>query len=281
MRVLVLGAGGQVGRALVAALPRVTALRHSDLDIADAAAATIDWAAYDTVVNAAAFTDVDGAETAEGRPAAWRVNADGPAALAAICRRNGSTLVHLSTEYVFDGRSDQPYAEDAPVAPLSVYGASKAAGDIAARSVERHYLVRPTWVVGEGRNFVRTMLRLAEKGVEPTVVADQVGRPTFATDLAAAIVHLVASGAPYGTYHVTGCGEPASWADVARATFDLAGHGDLQVTGTTTAEYFADKPHAARRPLNSVLDLSRAAAAGVELPDWRERLADYVRTSAS
>jgi dTDP-4-dehydrorhamnose 3,5-epimerase len=276
VRVLVLGAGGQVGRALVAALPGVTALRHTDLDIADAAAAPIDWSAFDTVVNAAAFTDVDGAETAEGRPAAWRANAAGPAALAAVCRRHGSTLVHLSTEYVFDGRAAAPYAEDAPVAPLSAYGASKAAGDLAVQAVERHYLVRPTWVVGDGRNFVRTMLALAEKGVEPTVVADQVGRPTFATDLAAAIVHLVANGAPYGSYHVTGGGEPASWADVARETFALAGRRDLRVADTTTAEYFADKPHAARRPLNSVLDLSRAAAAGVELPDWRERLAEYV-----
>jgi dTDP-4-dehydrorhamnose reductase len=285
VRVLVLGAGGQVGKALVAALPDATALRHSELDIgnldiADAANATIDWAAYDTVVNAAAFTDVDGAETPDGRAAAWRTNATGPSALAAICHRTGSTLVHLSTEYVFDGRSTQPYAEDAPLTPLSVYGASKAAGDVAVQTVERHYLVRPSWVVGDGRNFVRTMLRLAEKGVEPAVVADQVGRPTFAADLAAAIVQLVASGAPYGSYHVTGGGEPASWAEVARATFALAGHGDLRVTDTTTAEYFADKPHAARRPLNSVLDLSRASAAGVELPDWRVRLAEYVTGSA-
>jgi dTDP-4-dehydrorhamnose reductase len=279
VRVLVLGAGGQVGRALVAALPAATALGHADLDIAVAASAPIDWAAYDTIVNAAAFTDVDGAETAEGRAAAWRANAAGPAALAAICRRTGSTLVHLSTEYVFDGRAAQPYPEDAPVAPLSAYGASKAAGDLVVQTVERHYLVRPTWVVGEGRNFVRTMLRLAAKGVEPAVVADQIGRLTFASDIAAAIVHLVASGAPYGSYHVTGGGEPASWADVARATFALSGHGDLRVTDTTTAEYFADKPHAAGRPLNGVLDLSRAASVGVELPDWRGRLAEYIRRS--
>jgi dTDP-4-dehydrorhamnose reductase len=280
VRVLVLGAGGQVGRALAAALPDATALRRLDLDIADAADASIDWAAYDTIVNAAAFTDVDGAETVEGRAAAWRANATGPAALAAICRRTGSMLVHLSTEYVFDGRSALPYPEDAPMCPLSAYGASKAAGDLAVQGVERHYLVRPSWVVGDGHNFVRTMLRLAGKGVEPSVVADQVGRPTFATELACAIVHLVTSGAPYGTYHVTGGGEPASWADVARATFALAGHGDLRVTDTTTAEYFADKPHAARRPRNSVLDLSKAVAAGVELTDWRERLAEYVRSGS-
>jgi dTDP-4-dehydrorhamnose reductase len=280
VRVLVLGAGGQVGRALVTALPGATGLGHADLDIADAAGSTIDWAAYDTVVNAAAFTDVDGAETPDGRVAAWRANATGPAALARICREHGTTLVHLSTEYVFDGRAADPYPEDAPVAPLSAYGASKAAGDLAAQSVERHYLVRPTWLVGDGRNFVRTMLGLAAKGVEPTVVADQVGRPTFAPDLAAAIVHLVASDAPYGSYHVTGGGAPASWAEVARATFALAGREDLRITDTSTADYFADKPHAARRPLNSVLDLSRAAAQGVPLPDWRDRLAEYV-TSCS
>ena len=276
MRALVLGCGGQVGRALVAALPGATALTRADLDIADAARSALDWTDYDTVVNAAAFTDVDGAETPDGRVAAWRANAAGPAALARICREHGATLVHLSTEYVFDGRGTQPYREDSAIAPLSAYGASKAAGDVAAQSVERHYLVRPTWVVGDGRNFVRTMLMLAEKRVEPTVVADQVGRPTFATDLAAAVVHLVASGAPYGAYHVTGGGEPASWADVARATFALAGRSDLTVTDTSTTDYFADKPYAALRPLNSVLDLSKATAAGVPLPGWRDRLAEYV-----
>jgi dTDP-4-dehydrorhamnose reductase len=276
MRLLILGCGGQVGRALEARLPDATALGHADLDIADAERSSVDWGAYDAIVNAAAFTDVDGAETAVGRAAAWRANAAGPAALSRICRKHGSTLVHLSSEYVFDGRAREPYPEDAPVAPLSAYGASKAAGDMAVQSVERHYLVRPTWVVGDGRNFVRTMLELAEKGVEPAVVADQFGRPTFAADLAAAIVHLIASAAPYGSYHVTGGGDPASWADVARVTFALAGRDDLQVTGISTAAYFADKPHAAPRPLNSVLDLSRATAAGVPLPDWRERLAEYV-----
>ncbi len=185
--------------------------------------------------------------------------------------------MHLSSEYVFDGRAAAPYTEDAPVAPLSAYGASKAAGDLAVGGLERHYLVRPTWVVGDGRNFVRTMLGLAARGVAPTVVADQIGRPTFATDIAAAIVHLLESRAPYGTYHVTGGGEPASWADVARAVFAAAGHDALRVTDTTTAEYFAGKPDAAPRPLNSVLDCTKAAKAGVDLPDWRARLAAYVR----
>jgi dTDP-4-dehydrorhamnose 3,5-epimerase len=275
VRVLVLGAGGQVGRALAAALPTAIALGRAELDIA--APAELDWARFDAVVNAAGYTDVDGAETPDGRVAAWRANATGPAVLARAAAAHGLTLVHLSSEYVFDGRADGPYAEDAPIAPLSAYGAAKAAGDLAVGGLERHYLVRPTWVVGNGRNFVRTMLGLAERGVAPTVVADQIGRPTFATDIAAAIVHLLESRAPYGTYHVTGGGDPASWADVARAVFTAAGHDPARVTDTTTAEYFAGRPGAAPRPLNSVLDCTRAAKVGVQLPDWRTRLPAYLR----
>lgn len=271
---LVLGANGQVGRALTAALPDAVGLTRAQCDIADPTG--VDWAAFDVVVNAAAYTKVDAAETAQGRVDAWRANAGGPAALAAQARAHGTTLVHLSSEYVFDGTHDGPIPEDAPVAPLGAYGASKAAGDVAVAGVDRHYLVRPTWVVGDGTNFVRTMLGLAGRGIEPTVVADQVGRPTFASDIAAAIVHLVTTGAPFGTYHLTGGGEPASWADVARAVYALAGRGDLRVTDTSTSEYFAGKPGSAPRPHNSVLDLDRVRAAGVVVPDWRGRLAEYV-----
>lgn len=274
MRVIVLGAGGQVGRALTALLPDAVALTRDELDLAKPAD-WFDWAGYDAVVNAAAFTDVDGAETPDGRRAAWRANATGPAGLAAAARRHGFLLVHYSSEYVFDGHSALPYAEEAAVAPLSAYGASKAAGDLAVASVERHYVLRPTWVVGEGRNFVATMLGLAARGVAPAVVTDQVGRLTFASDVAAATVALLAERAPYGTYHLTGTGMHASWADVAREVFALAG-SDLTVTGVTTEEYFAGRPHAPR-PHNSVLDVRRAAAAGLPLVPWRQRLAEYVR----
>jgi dTDP-4-dehydrorhamnose reductase len=275
VRVLVLGAGGQVGRAVAAALPSATALGRGELDIA--APAGLDWSRFDAVVNAAGYTDVDGAETPDGRVAAWRANATGPAVLARAAAAHGLTLVHLSSEYVFDGRAAAPYPEDAPIAPLSVYGAAKAAGDLAVGGLQRHYLVRPTWVVGDGRNFVRTMLGLAARGVSPTVVADQIGRPTFAADVAAAIVHLLETGAAPGTYHVTGGGEPAAWADVARAVFTAAGRDPARVRDTTTAAYFAGKPDAAPRPLNSVLDCTKAAKAGVDLPDWRTRLRAYVR----
>jgi dTDP-4-dehydrorhamnose reductase len=269
VRTLILGAGGQVGRALAAALPDATACDRAAFDIT--APGPLDG--WDVVVNAAAWTDVDGAEV--HRAAAWRANAAGPAALARAAAASGSVLVHFSSEYVFDGTSPRPYREDDAVAPLSAYGASKAAGDLAVQGVARRYLVRPTWVVGEGRNFVRTMLGLAARGIAPTVVDDQVGRLTFAADLAAAVATLLRDTAPFGDYHVTGGGPPVSWADVARAVYRLAG-ADLPVTGTSTAAYFADKPTAAARPRNSVLDTAKAAAAGVPMPDWRERLAAYV-----
>jgi dTDP-4-dehydrorhamnose reductase len=268
-RVLVLGAGGQVGRALAAALPDATAYDRAAFDLADPGPLE----GWDVVVNAAAWTDVDGAEVR--RAEAWRANAAGPAALAQAAREHGFVLVHFSSEYVFDGTASRPYREDDQVAPLSAYGASKAAGDLAVQGAPRRYLLRPTWVVGDGRNFVRTMLGLAARGIAPTVVDDQVGRPTFAADLAAAVVGLLRDGAPFGDYHVTGGGEAASWADVAREVYRLAG-ADLPVTGTSTAAYFVDKPAAAPRPLNSVLDTSKAAAAGLSMPDWRERLAAYV-----
>jgi dTDP-4-dehydrorhamnose reductase len=275
MKTLILGADGQVGMALAAALPDATALGRSAFDIA--APGPLDG--WDVVINAAAWTDVDRAETQ--RAAAWRANAAGPAALAHAAREHGFVLVHFSSEYVFDGESPRPYVESDPVAPLSAYGAAKAAGDLAVQDVAHRYLVRPTWVVGERRNFVRTMLGLAGRGIAPTVVDDQIGRLTFAADLAAAVVDLLRSSAAFGDYHVTGGGEPASWADVAREVYRLAGRADLAVTATSTAAYFADKPAAARRPLNSVLATGKAAAAGVAMPDWRLGLATYVRAVAT
>ena len=292
MKTAILGADGQLGRALTALLPDAVALRRADLDVPDAAAvAAHDWSGLDVLINAAAYTAVDRAETPEGRVAAWAANATAVAHLAAAANGHGITLVHLSSEYVFDGTTVGPILEDAPPCPLGASGASKAAGEIAASLAARHLVVRTTWVVGDGANFVRTMLGLAARGVSPAVVDDQIGRPTFTADLAAGIVALL--DAPAGVYHLTNTGDPTSWAEVARATFALAGRDPADVMGTTTAAYFADKPHAtrkdasekqqqaqaARRPLNSVLDLTKAAATGVALPAWRDSLEAYVRDS--
>jgi dTDP-4-dehydrorhamnose reductase len=276
MTVAILGADGQLGRALTALLPDSPALRRADLDVTDAAAvAAHDWSGVDVLINAAAYTAVDRAETPEGRAAAWAANATAVGHLAAVANTHGMTLVQVSSEYVFDGTATGPMPEDTPLCPLGTYGATKAAGEIAASVAARHLVVRTTWVVGDGTNFVRTMLGLAARGVSPTVVDDQIGRLTFAGDLAVGIVALL--DAPSGVYHLTNTGDAASWADVARATFALAGRDPAHVTGTTTAAYFADKPQCALRPLNSVLDLTKAATVGVVLPMWRESLAAYVK----
>jgi dTDP-4-dehydrorhamnose reductase len=278
VRAAIVGAGGQLGRALTAVLPDAVALTRADLDVTDAGAvAGQNWSGVDVLINAAAYTAVDRAESPDGRVAAWAANATAVANLAAAANNHALTFVHLSSEYVFDGRGSGPITEDAPLCPLSAYGASKAAGEVAAAVTARHYTVRTSWVTGQGGNFVRTMLGLAARGVSPSVVEDQVGRLTFANDLAAGIVALVEGGASQGTYNLTNSGDPASWADVARATFQLAGYPASRVTGTTTADYFADKPPAAPRPLNSVLDLEKVWAAGVALPPWQESLADYVK----
>ena len=272
--VLVLGARGQVGLALTARLSATgvpfTAWTRAELDLADPAAWPTEIRSgdalrrYRAVVNAAAFTAVDDAETPEGRATAWAVNATGVGALAAACARAGTTMVHFSTDYVFDGALPlgAAYAPGDPVAPLSVYGQSKAAGETAVRTCPRHYVVRTSWVIGQGKNFVATMAKLAERGIDPRVVADQHGRLTAAADLAAGALHLVDTGAPYGTYHLTGSGEPCTWADVARWVFADLGHDPDRVTPVSTAEYTGGEDRGAPRPVNSLLDMVSLLEAG-------------------
>lgn len=215
------------------------------------------------------------AEASEGRLASWRVNATGVRNLAAVAAARSMTLVHISSDYVFDGTAS-PHREDEPFSPLNVYGNSKAAGDIAASLVPQHYILRTTWVIGEGKNFVRTMLGLAQKGISPTVVGDQIGRLTFTSELVRAIDHLLTNKAAYGTYNVTNSGNTASWADITRTIFKQSGHADLMVTDTTTAEYFAGKSGIAPRPLLSEMDLSKIQATGFHGRDWQDDLNDYI-----
>ncbi|MGY2084947.1 SDR family oxidoreductase [Blastococcus sp. SYSU DS0539] len=277
MRAVIVGAAGQLGRALQREFPGALALDRAALDVTDAAAVrAFDWTGVDVVLNAAAWTAVDAAEDPANLAAVRAANVDAVWHLAQAADRVGAGLVHLSSEYVFDGTHPGPIPEDAPPSPLSVYGRSKADGDACAVAVERHWLVRTTWVVGEGGNFVRTMAGLADRGISPSVVDDQVGRLTATTDLAAGIRHLVATGAPYGTYNLTGDGEPASWADVAEAVFTARGRSAGDVVRVSTAEYFAGRTGVAPRPLNSVLDLGRIRAAGFAPRDWREALRAYL-----
>ena len=280
-KILVLGANGQVGRALRAVYEgdaRVDFAGRDELDLSTGDfEGAFSWSDYETVINAAAYTEVDTAETAKGRAAAWATNVTGVAALARIATAHGLTLVHVSSDYVFDGTIDRPYREDDPITPLGVYGQTKAAGDQIVATVPRHYIIRTSWVVGDGPNFVRTMLSLAERGVDPSVVDDQFGRLTFASEVAGAIRFLTDKRADYGVYNVTGSGPVTSWADVARRVFALSGHDPDRVTGVSSEQYFASiADPVAPRPRNSVLDLAKADSAGYQALDADEMLARYV-----
>lgn len=276
-KTLITGCRGQLGQALARLYPDATLVDLDELDLTDAAAlAAWPWEEYGLVLNAAAYTAVDKAETPEGRPVAWAANATAPAALARIAAARGITLVHYSTDYVFDGSPvEGGHREDGPFAPLGVYGQTKAAGDLAVAGAPRHYVLRTSWVIGDGHNFVRTMARLAADGVDPAVVSDQVGRLTFTAELARATAHLVATGAPYGTYNVTNGGTPRSWADYARKVFELTGHDPARVSTVTTEEYAAGKD-LSPRPLHSTLALDKLAGTGFVSTDADEALAAYL-----
>jgi len=264
-KTLVLGANGQLGRALRAEFPDAVAVGRDELDLGDAAALAVwPWRDYDTVINAAAYTKVDQAETAQGRVNAWKINSTAVARLVSVAAVHRLTLVQVSTDYVFDGTAER-HTEDEPVSPLGVYGQSKAAGDAAVQTWGQHYLIRTSWVIGDGKNFISTMESLADNGISPSVVDDQHGRLTHTSTLAAAIKHLLSVRAPYGTYNVTDDGPPVTWADIAKAVFAGKGRDPDDVTGVDSASYFAGKP-AAPRPTNSVLDLSKIIRTGFQPP---------------
>lgn len=276
-RILIIGSNGQLGKALQARYPEATAVDRDDFDITDwQFVKSYDWSKFDIILNAAAYTNVDGAETLEGRRSAWLINAAGPGFLAKIAAVYDITLVHVSSEYVFDG-TKEVHAENEPFAPLGVYGQSKAAADIAISVAPKHYIVRTSWLIGDGPNFVRTMTGLAEKDISPIVVSDQIGRLTFTDTLVDAIYHLLSSDFAYGVYNVSNDGEPASWAEVTRAIFKELGRDDLSVKDTTTEEYFASREGIAPRPLYSTFNLDKIKSTGLVLNDWREELSKYIK----
>lgn len=278
--VFITGANGQLGRALQRVFSNATALSRQDLDITNKTAVdSFDWQHGSIIINAAAWTNVDGAETEEGRVASWKVNASAVSNLTRVCRKYDMTMVHISSDYVFDGTKKR-HTEDEPLSPLSVYGQSKAAGDLLVEQLDNFYLLRSTWVIGEGKNFVRTMLGLAKKNISPTVVNDQIGRLTFTSELVRIIDHLLSTKAPFGTYNATNDGPLASWADITRKIFELSNHKDLIVSNTTTAEYFANKPGVAPRPLNSDMSLDKLHSTGFQSRNWEEDLRQYILNNA-
>lgn len=251
-RTLVLGGTGQLGRALAAILPDADVWSRDDFDIADPAAyEAVSWRDYGVIINAAAYTKVDEAETLQGRRDAWRVNVSAIVDLARVATKHGITLAHVSSDYVFDGELAE-HATDEGFSPLGVYGQTKAAGDSVVSTVPSHYIVRTSWVVGDGPNFIDTMKRLADNGVDPSVVDDQVGLLTHCTDLAAGIVDLLVGDNPFGTYNITSGGEPRSWFEIARGVFAEVGHDPDRVSPVSTAAYGEGKA-LAPRPANSTL----------------------------
>lgn len=303
-RTLVTGCNGQLGHA-VRALAEERGLTDTfdfcDIDTFDmsdpAAYGKYDWSLYGTVINCGAYTAVDKAETPEGRVTAWKANATGPALLAHTCAEHGVTLVHVSSDYVLGGIAEV-HTEDEPFSPLSVYGQTKAAGDIAVSNCPKHYIVRSSWVIGDGKNFVRTMAALSDRCADPgdalnqvTVVDDQLGRLTFTRDMAEGIFWLLgyrdgdkepSCPCESGTYNLTGSGKTASWADIAARVFELRNGNASAVKPVSTEEYYAGaKGSVASRPICSALSLLKLEGVGFVLCDWEEELIERYMPSIS
>lgn len=270
-RYAITGAAGMLGQDLQRALEGrdVTALTRSDLDITDAAACAKALEGFDVIINAAAYTAVDDAETNEA--AALAINGTGVENLAKAAAAANAKFVHVSTDYVFKGDATQPYGENDPRDPINAYGRTKAAGEEAALAVhpEGTYIVRTAWLYGAGGpNFAKTMVKLAGSHPEITVVNDQLGQPTYTRDLAAQIVKLVDADAPAGIYHGTNSGT-ATWFDFAREIFRLSGNDPERVQPTDSAAF--KRP--AARPAFSVLGHDAWLAAGIEpMRPWLEAL---------
>jgi dTDP-4-dehydrorhamnose reductase len=273
---LVTGARGQLGTAVTRELDlraiEYVAFGSDDLDITSAVKVNeiFEKIKPDVVVNAAAWTDVDGAES--NSDAAFAVNGDAVANLANASAQARAILVHVSTDYVFSGQADQPWSEDAQIDPQSVYGHSKAAGELAIGSnyPERSYIVRTAWLYSEfGKNFAKTMCNLAvssDKNIK--VVNDQVGQPSNANELAAQLINLVGSGAAFGIYHGTNSGQ-ASWFEFAQEIFKLSGADVGRVTAVSSSEF----PRPAKRPDFSVLGHASWAKSGIApMADWKSAL---------
>ena len=292
-RTLVTGCDGQLGRAvrkLAEERGIAATFDFTDIDTFDFSDpgeySKIDWPLYGTVINCGAYTAVDKAETPDGRVAAWKANAVGPALLARACTEHDITLVHVSSDYVFDG-TEEVHTEEEPFSPINVYGQTKAAGDIAVSTCPRHYIIRSCWVIGDGNNFVRTMIRLSDRVADPEdpldhvdVVDDQVGRLTFTDDMAKVIHRLLETMAPYGVYNCSSSGEASSWADIARTVFQLRNGNGTSVNPVSSEDYFSDgHGSVARRPKSSTLGLEKlgkVAALNVDGLDWEGRLSEYL-----
>lgn len=275
-KIIITGCNGQLGKALQSQYPEAVFLNRAELDISDEKQVnSYDWSNCEVIINAAAYVNADHSETVEGREATWMANALGPRNLALIAIQNDILLIHVSSEYVFDG-TKKNHNENELFTPLSVYGQSKAAGDLAVSLVPKHYILRTSWVVGDGHNFVKTMKNLADLRIDPKVVNDQYGRLTFVSELVRFTSFILEKKIQHGTYNVSNSGQIKSWAEIASEVFNLSGHDKGRVTPISTDEYKVDKHPFAPRPENSDMDLSKIQSVGFESHDYMLPLKEYI-----
>lgn len=279
-KTVILGANGQLGKALQIEFPEALALTRAQFDLADTSTwNSIDWNDVDTIINAAAYTKVDEAETEVGKLRAWNVNAIAVASLAKVCVEFDITFVQISSDYVFDGNVAKSYTESEPTNPISVYGQTKAAADFIISNLEKYYIIRTSWIVSETEGFLSLMAKKAAISEEIHVVNDQIGRITGASQLAQFIRLLVVSKQEFGIYNFTSDGTLTSWYELAKYVYSkILGDGDL-VIPISSEEYenermSLNKPYA-KRPHSSNLDLTKIQNLGIRTCTVVELLAEF------
>jgi dTDP-4-dehydrorhamnose 3,5-epimerase/reductase len=276
---IVIFGSGQVSKALQIQFPSARVITRAYFDFGEATESQLgDLIPFDSiVVNAAAFTKVDLAETKGGFDEAMRINFDFPRKLALASKNKSATLIHYSSDYVFTGDASEPYTETETPKPRTKYGISKYLGDLSVDACAHAYIVRTSWVYGDGPNFIRAILGLARQGKPLEVVDDQLGRPTSAEQIAKFTAHLLDTHQDFGTYNLTGAGDVTSWHEVARTTLDAVGINTSSLAPKTSDEY-AEGKNLADRPKFSVLDLRKVESTGFKPEDWKLGVQNYAKS---
>ena len=278
MNILVTGGNGQLGKALKKILLKKDSqfVDIDDFDIIDAEKTLTNILKFnpEIIIHTAAYTDVDGCE--KNPELAFKVNELGTENICVVAKKVDAKVIYISTDFVFDGKKGSPYLESDQSKPLSTYGKSKLAGEKAVQSILNNYcIIRTSWLYGDGKNFVRTMLELAKTRDEVSVVCDQIGSPTSTSDLAEAINQLIKNPKANGIFHLTNAGR-TNWADFAREILKTA-KIDCKVNDITSANWQKIKPESAPRPRNSVLKNTRAKKLGIVLSKWQDGLKRYLK----
>jgi dTDP-4-dehydrorhamnose reductase/dTDP-4-dehydrorhamnose 3,5-epimerase len=277
-RIAILGGAGQLGREFSRHYPDAQVYDSKSCDInSKKSVDNLPWPELSVIINAAAFTKVDASEFPENKELLWKTNAWSVEYLARKCKEFGVTLIHFSSDYVFDGLNSGEYHEEDAMNPISEYGRSKAAGDLAALTAESVYIIRCSWVVGQGENFIRKMISLEKRGISPIVVDDQTGKLTFAEDVVAATKLLISLQAPFGIYNVTTSKNSQNWFQIASDIFKTL-QSVQTVKPVSTSEFGKDK-NLASRPPRSCLDTSKIESLGFVSELYEDALAKYISDS--